>query len=210
MRAAALIILVLLLPEVSQAQGVCVRAQGVIAETSVVPAVRLHTDWDEFVESKPSDQPFEVQEFHSSHLPGLGITVVSCKMRTAERINASHYDDGSDTPPAGVESSCDQVHRAFLDEIYARVPEGQRVIPREQWLVIEEEMTFMGPNWLEPWPFVPVERQEDGRLALHTRALYAPHAWWIPMPARFLGNYYCHLAAPEFLEALVTGKASLD
>lgn len=206
----ALILLALVLPAVSLAQDVCVRAQGIIAETSVVPAVRLHTDWEAFVESKPTDQPFEVQEFHSSHLPGGDITVVSCKMRTAERINASHYDDGSDAPPAGVESSCDQVHRTFLDEVYAKVPADQQAVPRDSWLVMEEELTFMGPSWLEPWPFVPVQRQDDGRLALHTRALYAPHAWWIPMPARFLGNYYCHLAAPSYIEALVRGEQAVS
>lgn len=208
----ALCLLLFLAPAWSQAQDVCARAQGIIAQSSLVPAVRWHTDWDSFVESKPTDRPFEVQAFSSSHLAEADavVTVVSCKMRTAERINASHYDDGSDTPPAGVESSCDEVHRAFLDEAYETVPAQLQVIARDRWVVKEEELTFMGPKWLEPWPFVPVRRQDDGGIELHTRALYAPHAWWLPMPERFLGNYYCHLIAPEYLEALVTGKASLD
>lgn len=198
----------LLLPMVGQAQEVCVKAQRVIAQTSLTPAVVVHGDWDAFVASKPTDQPFEVQQFFSSHLPGENPpdTVVSCKMRTAERINASHYDDGSDSPPAGAESSCDAVHRDMLDEVYRQVPPGDQLIPRERWRVAEEELTFMGPQWLEPWPFVPLTRLADERLQLNTRALYVPYAWWIPMPERFLGNYYCHLAAPSYLESLVRGQ----
>lgn len=90
-----------LLPALGQAQEICARAQGMIAETSLVPAVQVHTDWEACVESKPTDQPFELHEFHSSHLAqeGAPVTVVSCKMRTAERINAVHGDDGSHTPP---------------------------------------------------------------------------------------------------------------
>lgn len=202
----------LLVPLASQSQEICARAQGIIAQTSLAPAVNVHDTWDAFVESKPGDQPFEVEQFFSSHRPGSDEqpTVVSCKMRTAERINTSHYDDGSDTPPAGTESSCDAVHRAFLEEVYRQVPDEQQKIALDRWQVMEEELTYIGPKWLQPWPFVPVVRRDDGRLQLHTRALYVPYAWWIPMPDRFLGNYYCHLVAPDYLRALVTGASVIE
>ncbi len=77
---------------------------------------------------------------------------------------------------------------------------------RESWDVHEEDMKFIGPSWLDPWPFAPVAAGEGGRPQLHTRALYAPYSWWMPMPERFLGNYYCHLAAPSYIESLVRGE----
>lgn len=192
--------------------GFCAWAQGVIAETALVPAVNVHSDWAAFVDSKPSDEPFELDQYASSFLPGddAPTTTVSCKMRTAERINAVHgSEDGTDTPPAGVESSCDEIHRRLLEGVYAKVPPDAVVHPRDQWDVLEEDMKFTGSSWVDPWPFVSVTATAEGRLQLHTRALYAPHAWWIPMPERFLGNYYCHLAAPGFIESLVRGQQTL-
>ena len=88
----------------------CAWAQGVIAETALVPEVNLHHDWDSFVDAKPTDQPFVIDQYFSSFLTGQDgvITTVSCKMRTAERINTVHSEeDGSDTPPAGIESQRD-------------------------------------------------------------------------------------------------------
>lgn len=192
--------------------GFCAWAQGVIAETALVPAVNVHRDWASFVDSKPTDQPFEIDQYYSSFLPGEGapVTTVSCKMRTAERINAVHGSlDGTDTPRAGAESSCDEIHRRMLEQVYQAVPAAHVAIPRERWDVLEEDMKFTGSGWVDPWPFVSVTAGEGGRLRLHTRALYAPHAWWIPMPERFLGNYYCHLAAPGYIEALVRGQQTL-
>ncbi|QFU76479.1 hypothetical protein EY643_12870 [Halioglobus maricola] len=187
----------------------CAWAQGVIAETSLEPAVSLYEDYDAFVESKPFDDPFTVHQYFSSHLAGEGSgpTVVSCKMRTPEQINRAHVEEGSETRAAGTESSCDEIHRQMLDKAYANLGDSTPVIPRASWTVTEEEVTYMGPSWLEPWPFTPVEHSR-GRFTLLTRALYAPNAWWIPMPERFLGNYYCHLVAPSYLDQLIRGRAA--
>lgn len=188
----------------------CAWAQGVIAETSLQPAVKTHNTWDAFVESKPSDQPFRVEQYLSSHLQGeKGMnTVISCKMRTAERINTAHVLEGSDSPPAGAESSCDAVHRAMLDRVYGNSASQDQAVERSQWVVAEEDLTFIGPKWVEPWPFVPLTPLADGRYQLNSRALYVPYSRWIPMPDRFLGNYYCHLVAPSYLEALVLGTVT--
>ena len=183
----------------------CAWAQQVIAQTEEMPVVEVHTSRETFIESKAFDQPFTVQQYWSSPVGGDGMpTVVSCKMRTAERINAAHVEGAA--PVAGGDLSCDLLHEKMLDAAYAETPADARAMPRERWVVEEEELTFMGPRWLDPWPFQPLSRGEDGSLQLHTRALYVPMAWWIPMPERFLGNYYCHLIAPEYLRALVRGE----
>ncbi|KAA1193397.1 hypothetical protein F0M18_06055 [Pseudohalioglobus sediminis] len=191
----------------------CAFAQSVIAETALVPRVDIYDDREAFIQSKPTDDPFLVTQMAalpvSAQLPLA--TVISCKMRTAERINAIHgAEDGSGSAPAGTESSCDAVHRRVLDEVMAGVPSVQRRLSPADWVVEEEQLTFIGPRWIDPWPFQPVTRDGAGRLHLHTRALYVPYAWWIPMPGRFLGNYYCHLANPAYIEALTRGQVPLD
>ena len=98
----------------------------------------------------------------------------------------------------------------MLDQVYAGLQPGEISIPQERWQVMEEDMKITGSSWVDPWPFESVRTGEGDRLQLHTRALYAPHAWWIPMPERFLGNYYCHLAAPSYIEALVRGDQTLN
>ena len=200
----------LILSQTVLAHEFCVRAQQVIAATSVTPHLQVPTNRDDFVASKAFDEPFTVQQFESNPLPSdAGVhRVLSCKMRTAERINAAFASEG-DAPVAQQERDCAAVHRVMLDDVLARVPEQGRALDPRQIVIDEEEMTFMGPSWLEPWPFQPVSLDAEGKLHLHSRSLYAPHAWWMPLPERFLGNYYCHLVAPAYLEGLIRGSYSL-
>jgi hypothetical protein len=188
----------------------CAWAQEVIASTSLQASVEVHSERESFIESKAFDHPFTVQQFSAVPVsPDSSLnTVTSCKMRTAERINNRHSVTAG-TPVAGPDTSCEEVHRRMLADALAAIPAGEQQVPADRWVVEEEELTFIGPRWLDPWPFVPVVAAEDGRLQLRTRALYVPHAWWIPMPERFLGNYYCHLVSPPYLEALIRGELSV-
>lgn len=190
----------------------CSQAQQIIAATDLEPEVVLHDDYQAFVESKPTDQPFVIHRYNSAPVasnPEI-TTVVSCKLRTSERINTAHDNEGGAVPVAGAETSCDEVHRRVLAQIVAAVPQSARKLDLEDFVVESEDMKLIGPQWLEPWPFKPITVDENDLYHLHTRALYAPHAWWIPMPERFMGNYYCHLASPEYLEALVRGTARFE
>lgn len=185
----------------------CAWAQGIIASTALVPEVIIHSDHEAFVESKPSDTPFVVHQFFSAPLadvPQMN-TVVSCKMRTSERINHAHMPAAAEQPAAGPETSCDVIHSSMLEAAIAAAPAGAVALDHERWVIEPEDTRYIGPRWLQPWPFKAVSRGEGGKLHLHSRSLYAPHSWWMPMPERFQGNYYCHLVAPEYLHALVAG-----
>ncbi len=184
----------------------CAWAQQVIAGTGLTAEVTVHETYEAFVESKAFDKPFTVQQLFSNSVESdEGMPrVVSCKMRTAERINEAHAEGA--VAVAQGDTSCQEVHRQMLDHAYSGIPEEKQQLARTQWAVDEEDMTYMGPRWLEPWPFQPLSRGEDGKLHLQTRALYVPMAWWIPMPEHFLGNYYCHLIAPNYLRALIRGE----
>ena len=73
-----------------------------------------------------------------------------------------------------------------------------------------EETAYMGPMWLNPWPYPALTVDESGQWHLHAKSLYVPFSWWIPMPDRFKGQYYCHLIYPPYLEALLRGQLRPD
>jgi hypothetical protein len=202
-------VLLLLLPAYGahaqlETEGFCGWAQQVIAQTGLSAQVVTHNDYDSFVESKPNSLPLQVQQYLSNPVPGNeGMArVISCKMKTAERINSARPGP----PPAAGDLSCATLHREMLAAMLERIPAPEPGAGATQPAVLEEDMTYIGPRWLRPWPFNPLSRDESGQLQLHTRALYVPFAWWVPMPDRFKGSYYCHLVAPEFLHAVLRGE----
>ena len=186
----------------------CAWAQQVVAGTSLLADVVTQTDYDGFVASKASTEPLTVQQYWSNPVDGSdGLArVVSCKMKTAERINSAYptlAEDGS--PAAAGDQNCDMLQRAVLAEVLNGIPRSELAVPADTLRVDPEEQTFIGPLWLKPWPFQPISRDEAGLLHLHSRALYVPFSWWIPMPDRFKGTNYCHLVAPDFLKAVLLG-----
>ena len=71
----------------------------------------------------------------------------------------------------------------------------------------DDDNTVVGPLWLRPWPY-QVAYLEDGVTVVRSKSLHVEHAWWIPMPASFMGTHYCHLIAPAYLRLLATGDAA--
>lgn len=187
----------------------CVEAQQIIAGTELQAESLLHTDYEEFVESKALDKPLTVQQYSSLPLPGDEAvnTVLSCKMKTAERINSAYPAAAGEPPVARGDGSCQAVHRAWVDKVASTIPAEQLQVSPDELVIDDEDLTFIGPMWLRPWPFEPLYRGDDKRLHIRTRALYVPFSWWIPMPDRFKGTYYCHLIAPAYLEAILRGDA---
>lgn len=184
----------------------CVEAQQVLAGTELVAELEVHENWDTFVESKASDSPLTVHEYLSNpSAEGIPRTL-SCKMRTAERINATETVDPA-KPAATGDTDCVAVHRDMVAKLLVSLAGQRLAVERGDIVFDEDETTYIGPRWLKPWPYDAVTMQGEV-LHLRARALYAPHAWWIPMPERFKGNYYCHLVAPDYLEAILLGKVT--
>ena len=186
----------------------CAGAQQILAQTGAVARVVTHSDYEAFVKSKPTASPLTVQQYSSTHLQGDNVmaTVVSCKMKTAERINTAHAAAGGEAPIAGEDQSCELLHQKMLTGLLEKIPAQELAISTDKLVVDDEELTYIGPMWLKPWPFQPLSRDEAGRLHIHSRALYVPFSWWIPMPDRFKGTYYCHLIAPGYLDAVLRGN----
>ena len=185
----------------------CGSAQQWIAETDMQAEVVVYTDHQAFVESKAAIEPLTVPQFFSNPEGTAGIPrVVSCKMKTAEMINEVY---GADSPVAGHSQSCTAVLARVVEESLSSLAGQSPALPREAIVIDEEESTFIGPMWLKPWPFVPVSLDQNGKLHLHSKALYVPDAWYIPMPDSFKGVYYCHLIAPDYLQGLLSGSLPL-
>ena len=186
----------------------CIEAQQVLAGTGLVAELKVHEEWETFVESKASDAPLTVHQYLSNPSPEGILRTLSCKMRTAERINATETMVAG-VPAAAGDTDCAAVHRHMLQKARAGIAAQPPVVERADIIIDEDDTTYIGPRWIKPWPFDAVS-VEGNELHLRARALYAPHAWWIPMPDRFKGNYYCHLVAPEYLEAILSGKVITD
>ena len=199
------------LPAIDEA-GFCGLAQQIIAQTELEAAIEIPADYDSFVKSKSQAHPLVVQQYSSNPAANAKDLhkVISCKMKTAERINAAREEAGIPGDAAMGDLGCEAIHTRMLRTLRDSIPAGELSLQATELVVDDEELTYMGPMWLKPWPFKPVVRDEEGRLHLQTRALYVPFAWWIPMPERFKGTYYCHLAHPAYLEALLRGEVVVE
>ncbi|MEH6568278.1 MAG: hypothetical protein V7709_04325 [Halioglobus sp.] len=187
----------------------CADAQALIAQTDLTAKNTVHDEYDAFVESKSVAFPLETQQFYSNPLGSDAkiSKVVSCKMRTAGSIEDA-YSDAQESAVVGEDTSCEFLIATMLSDISSEIPPAKRALNLTSVEVDEEELTFMGPMWLDPWPFEPVYQDESGTVHLKSRALYVPWSIFIPAPAAFKGVYYCHLPAPAYLRALLKGEAA--
>ena len=187
----------------------CANAQSLIAGVGVVAKNSIHNTYESFVDSKVLAYPLKVQQFNSNLLAGSedAFKVVSCKMRTAGSIVDAYADHG-EIVTSKEETSCEFLISTMLDELGDRSASQGMTVDLADVVIDEEELTFMGPSWLDPWPFEPADIDQSGTLHLKSRALYVPWSIFIPAPAAFKGVYYCHLPAPGYLKALLEGKVS--
>ena len=127
-----------------EAPGFCAGAQQLLAQTSLSARVVEHADYDGFVQSKATASPLVVQQYFSRPLPGdpAMATVVSCKMKTAERISAAQPASGDAAPAAGTDQSCDAIHQDMLAAALASIDPAQLAVRREKILVDEEALTL--------------------------------------------------------------------
>jgi hypothetical protein len=194
----------LLFAPLALADEFCGNAQQWIAQTDMQAKVVVYDDREAFVESKASIEPLTVPQHFSNPEVSAGIPkVVSCKMKTAEQINAVY---GTDRAVAGSSQSCETVLSRMLEARFAQNSTQAAVLNRSDFVIDDEDSTFIGPMWLDPWPFEPTSVDDAGAIHLLSKSLYVPDAWYIPMPESFKGVYYCHIISPVYLDALITGS----
>lgn len=181
----------------------CSSAQQFVAGTQLDVDNTVHTDYQAFVESKPTTEPLESQQFVTyTEIPGDSKSIpqlISCKLKTKDLIREVYGD-----VTVGKEKSCRDIHQFLVENVRRRLGK------KSMYSVVifdANDNAYMGPQWLKPWPYVPAY-QIAGELHLRAKSMYIPFAWYIPMPAKYKGTHYCHLASEAYIEALLRGQLS--
>ena len=115
-------------------EGYCQRAQQIVAKTALVAKVVIPDNHEAFVKSKATLDPLTVQQSLSNPVSADNdlARVLSCKMKTAERINAAQPVSADQPAVAQGDGSCQAVHRYWLEQLYAEIPVQQRTLAPEQ------------------------------------------------------------------------------
>ena len=155
--------------------------------------------------------------------------VVSCKMKSAEYLVKTGLDSGAS------DQTCSAVNEYYVNEVVASLtnPEqAQVVMEPDENTVVSDETTFSGTDWTAGFPDNPYpvlyRETENGPLHVKSRALFVPTyptaifacngfvpglPPGVPIPSfcepRKWGVRYCHLPAPEYIRAALTGEVDV-
>ena len=185
--------------------GYCADAQQVLAQSSIAGANEVHLNFDSFVKSKPSADPITTHQF-LHYLPvevdnreQAFPAIVSCKLKTAERINERYAD-----ADAGPDLSCRHLLERDVKSILLGLDKESLAFKPDDMVFEEDEMANQGRTWLAPWPYA-VARIKNGKLVWQSKALLVEYSKWNPMPDRFLGTHYCHLPTQQYIRGVLAG-----
>ena len=186
--------------EGSDLSGFCQWGQELISNTDVEAENVIYDVFSDFTASKAFldetqliiRQYIEYEERDGVQTPKL----VSCKVKSVDHLNKVR---GEGT--ASDAQYCKIVH----EKMVAKLSDELNLSEPPNVIFDEDETVWTGSNWIKPWPYQVAYEDDNGVLHLRAKGLYVPYAWYIPMPARFKGVQYCHLAAPNYLRALLTG-----
>ncbi|MFQ5636073.1 MAG: hypothetical protein ACE5G3_12190, partial [Gammaproteobacteria bacterium] len=127
--------------------------------------------------------------------------MISCKVKSADHLVAE-YGEGA----AGPQGTCRDISERIVEMLIERLEiedPSLANVARAQVVVEPDEPFVTGASWLSEFPLT--FRGDDGRLHVNTQSLQVDwEDWrWYILPDRFRGQTYCHLIAPEHLEALL-------
>jgi hypothetical protein len=183
-------------------QGFCVDALSVLMNIDRKAENSLHHDMQSFVKSKAAADPFSSHEFvrvggaeDDPALTGKPMTI-SCKFKSADAMAAVVGMDISS-------KSCGAINTQTVNRAQQQLT-TEGYTPTLAIIFDEDDNVSMGPRYLRPWPY-QVAYEQDGRLHIRAKELYVAADSFMPLPARFKGNHYCHLIAPEYAMALLRG-----
>jgi len=194
------------LKEVPSADEYCLAAQRIITRTEVPVELVLHDNFEAFVKSKAVIEGPTIQQFNWKDADN-NLLAISCKLKSADHLNLV-FGAGS----AGPDSLCQIMNQAVFRLIARQVtsPAFTRVVFDPVETVSDDEQPGMtGPDWLAPFTMTYVEES-----ALHIATKGFTVGFEDPryekVPERFRGVHYCHLIAPDYLKALMEGRAPVD
>ncbi len=188
----------------------CLSAQAITSGTTIKSVVVTHSDYDAFVKSKPVVRPLELEQYvWYADAAKLQPKMVSCKMKTADHIQAEYGANN-----AGTEASCAAVNQRIHASVLAAMGSQARSrLGYKHGRDVHFDPDFVtndGPKWLAPFSMI----YADAGGALHIKSKGMQNDWldqrYITAPVRFRGTRYCHLVAPEYLRGVLTGDTPPD
>lgn len=186
-------------------QGFCVDALTLLMDIDRKADNKLHHDMQSFVKSKAYAEPFISHEFvqlgGAEDDPALNAIpmTISCKFKSADAM-ADLWDVEIDS------KNCGAINAHTVTTVQQQlIREGHTATVT---VVMDEDDTVsMGPRYLRPWPY-QVAYEQEGKLHIRAKELKVAADSLMPLPARFKGNHYCHLIAPEYAKALLSGTVT--
>ena len=127
---------------------------------------------------------------------------VGCKISSVEGLVEKA---GVPASELGEQRSCRYAHQRMLEVEYARLDPAQRRLSPADFTLLDDEVSWMGPQWLYPNPYPALTRGEDGRWQLQGKVLEVSTAWYVPLPDSIKGVHYCTVVAPEYLRKVLAG-----
>jgi hypothetical protein len=199
----------------SQNVDFCSVAQTKISNTKlpVENIIYKSDDFEGFKKSKPVAKPLTTDQFVvMAKNPATGVDYpqqISCKMKTNDSI-IKYNGEGT----AGEESTCKAIQQEIINTVVNNFSEADKLLALKNHAgvveAVNEEIVWIGPRWLKPWPWQSASTDASGKTAIKSKALFVVDNPLIPMPDRFKGTHYCHLATPEYIRLLATGEVKAD
>lgn len=188
----------------------CGKAQAQISNTQLAVENIVYKDFESFKLSKPVANPLTTGQFvvMGKH-PKTGNEFpqqISCKMKTADSIIKYNGEGSAGT----AQGSCQAIQQVIINTVINTLTTGEKQLALKNHAgrvqANDDLIVRVGPSWLNPWPWTSATQNETGKINLTAKALLVPDSALIPMPDRFKGTHYCHLATPEYVRLLATGE----
>jgi len=197
------------LREVPDSSDYCLAAQKVITKTAAPVVLDMHDEFMSFVKSKAIIDPERgpvIQQYNWHDADG-NLLGISCKLKSADHLNLE-FGEGT----AGPDGLCQDMNRAVFTLLAkaVRSPAFGRVTFDPVEVVQNDDQPGMtGPDWLAPFKMTYVE---DDTLHIASKGFVVDFTdpRYADAPERFRGVHYCHLIAPEYLTALLSGAGKVD
>jgi hypothetical protein len=195
------------LQEIPAVDKYCLTAQKIITRTELPMELVVHDNFEAFVKSKAIIEGPTIQQYNWKAENGM-VLGISCKLKSSDHLNLV-FGGGN----AGPDGLCQYMNQAVFRLLTRQVtsPAFTRVVfdPSETLGRDEEEPGMTGPEWLAPFTMTYIE---EGGLHIATKGFVVDFLdpQYADAPERFRGVHYCHLVAPEYLLALMSGEAEAD
>ncbi len=180
--------------------NVCAWVLQQVTGSELEAEVAVVQTFEEFKDAKAEASPLRVKQYRS---PEQGMAQsVSCKLSSVEGLREKA---GAPAKLLGEQRSCQFAHQRMLEIEYQRLDPDRRKRSPADFTLLEDETTWMGPQWLYPKPYPALRQGGSGAWQLQGKVLEVSTAWYIPLPASIKGVHYCAVVAPEYLRAVLSG-----